>query len=72
MIASTPNFPLSEIEGAITRLSRGDLSAFRDWFSRFDAEAWDRQLEEDVKARRLDALAEEALADIQAGRCRDL
>jgi hypothetical protein len=72
MVATVPSLPLPEIEIAVTRLSRGDLSAFRDWFSRFDAEAWDRQFEEDVKAGRLDALADEALADIQAGRCRDL
>ena len=34
--------------------------AFRDWFSEFDAVAWDKQFEEDVAAERLDALADEA------------
>ena len=72
MVATAPSLPLPEIESAVSRLSRGDLNAFRDWFSRFDAEAWDTQFEEDVKAGRLDALAEEALADLRAGRCRDL
>ncbi|HBJ85964.1 MAG TPA: hypothetical protein DDZ88_19265 [Verrucomicrobiales bacterium] len=72
MVATAPSIPLPEIESAVTRLSRGDLGAFRDWFSRFDAEAWDAQFEEDVKAGRLDALADEALADLRAGRCRDL
>lgn len=37
-----------------------------------DWEAWDRQLEEDVKAGKLDQLAEEALGDLRAGRCTDL
>ena len=37
-----------------------------------DWEAWDRQLEEDVKAGKLDQLAEEALEDLHAGRCTDL
>ena len=37
-----------------------------------DWEAWDRQLEEDVKAGKLDQLAEEALEDLRAGRCTDL
>jgi hypothetical protein len=72
MVATAPSLPLPEIESAVSRLSRGDLNDFRDWFSRFDAEVWDAQFEEDVKAGRLDALAEEALADLRAGRCRDI
>lgn len=63
---------ISEIEVAITKLSREDLSAFRDWFQAFDAEAWDKQFNEDVAAGRLDALAEEALRDLHEGRCPDL
>ena len=35
-------------------------------------EAWDKQLESDVKAGKLDYLREEALEDIKAGRVRDL
>ena len=37
-----------------------------------DWEAWDKQLEEDVKAGKLDQLAKEALEDLRAGRCTDL
>jgi hypothetical protein len=36
-----------------------------------DAAAWDRQIEEDVAAGRLDALADEALDDLREGRCTD-
>ena len=61
-----------EIEVAVAKLSREDLSAFRDWFEEFDAEAWDKQFEDDVAAGRLDALAEEALRDLHEGRCTDL
>jgi len=54
----------------ITRpLSPADLAAFRAWFAEFDARVWDRHFEEDVAAGRLDALADEALRDLQAGRC---
>ena len=63
---------VSEIEGAVKKLSRDELSAFRDWFQEFDAEAWDKQFEADVSAGRLDALAEEALRDLREGRCTDL
>ena len=61
-----------EIESAVTKLSREDLLAFRDWFSEFDASTWGRQFGEDVAAGRLDALADEAIRDPRAGRCRDL
>ena len=60
---------VSEIEEAVLRLSPAELDAFRTWFAAFDADAWDRQLQEDVSAGRLDGLAEEALADFRAGRC---
>ena len=61
-----------EIESAVSKLSRQDLAAFRNWFREFDAEAWDKQFEEDVAAGRLDALGDEALSDLREGRCRDL
>lgn len=46
---------VKEIESAISRLSFNDLSELRDWFSAFDADAWDRQIEQDVRNGRLDA-----------------
>ena len=61
-----------EIESAISKLSREELSTLREWFKEFDAEAWDRQFEEDVQAGRLDALADEAIRDLREGRCTDL
>ena len=59
---------IQEVETAVRQLSRQELAAFRDWFVEFDAEAWDRQFEADVKAGRLDAMADEALDDLRAGR----
>jgi hypothetical protein len=61
-----------EIEAAIRELSPSDLSNFRKWFQEFDADAWDRQVEQDVRSGRLDALAEEAINDLREGRCREL
>lgn len=63
---------ISEIEVAVAKLSREELSVFRDWFQEFDADAWDKQFEDDVTAGRLDALAEEALRDLREGRCTNL
>lgn len=63
---------VSEIESAVSKLSREELSAFRNWFHEFDAEAWDKQFEADVAAGRLNALADEALLDLREGRCTNL
>ena len=49
------------IEKQIEKLAPEELAAFRRWYATFDAEAWDRQFEADVKAGKLDALADKAL-----------
>ena len=59
-----------QIEAAVEKLSPQELAKFRQWFQDFDADAWDRQLEADVKAGRLDAMAEEALRDLPRGSAR--
>ena len=52
---------VEDIEQQIEKLSSDELAAFRRWYVAFDAEAWDRQFEIEVKAGKLDALAEKAL-----------
>lgn len=49
------------IEQQIEKLSSEELAAFRSWYAAFDTEAWDRQFEADVKAGKLEALADKAL-----------
>jgi hypothetical protein len=63
---------LQEIETAISQLSTDELTAFRVWFAKFDAEIWDRQFEEDVALGRLNKLADRALQHLREGRCTDL
>jgi hypothetical protein len=63
---------VQDIAEAIRQLAPQELAAFRAWFAAFDAEQWDQQFEVDVAAGRLDALAQEAIQDLQAGRCTDL
>ena len=58
---------VENIETRIKELSPEELTAFREWFIKFDAEAWDRQFEADAKAGKLDSLAERALRDHAAG-----
>ena len=63
---------ITEIEQAVQKLAPQELAKFREWFAQFDAAQWDLQIERDVAAGRLDALADEALDDARQGRCRDL
>jgi hypothetical protein len=59
---------IQKIEQQIQALSPTELAEFRAWFVEYDWVAWDRQLERDVQAGRLDALAERALRDHAAGK----
>ena len=63
---------VDEIEQAVRDLGPEDLQEFREWFARFDAEVWDKRLEEDSSAGRLDDLVEQAVAEHAAGRTRPL
>ena len=51
---------VQEIEIALTQLSRDEREQVRARLDEIEADAWDRQIEEDVKAGRLDALVEQA------------
>jgi hypothetical protein len=62
---------VEEIEAAIQQLSPDQMAAFRAWYAEFDAAAWDRQIAEDEAAGRLDWLINEALDDLDEGRCTD-
>ena len=59
---------VEQIERQVQQLSAPEFAKFRDWFHEYEWQAWDRQLETDVKAGKLKALASKALADHAAGR----
>ena len=63
---------LEQIEKSVEALSKDELQKFAEWFAELQAQRWDRQIEEDVAAGRLDKLAEEALSEFKAGRTRPL
>lgn len=58
---------LEKLETEITELSASELDAFRTWFHEYDCDAWDRQMEADAKAGKLDHLAAEAMREYEAG-----
>ena len=58
---------IEALKSQIKQLSAEEFAELRRWYAGFDAAHWDRQLEADVNAGRLDALAEKALRALPAG-----
>jgi hypothetical protein len=61
-----------EIESAITQLPRRELAELISWLQEYEAEAWDRQIEDDLAAGRLDRLLSEVDKEYEAGLARPL
>jgi hypothetical protein len=60
------------VEREVQSLSPSELAVFRQWFHKFDAAAWDRQMEEDIQSGKLDLLGDAALQALKAGKCTEL
>ena len=63
---------VSDIEQDIRQLTPVQLKQFRAWYEEFDADAWDRQIEEDATQGKLEGLASAALKDHETGLSREL
>jgi len=63
---------VKEVKTSVASLPPDQLKKFRAWYERFDAEAWDKQIEEDIREGKLDSLAEAALVEHKAGKTRRL
>ncbi|WP_017297968.1 hypothetical protein [Nodosilinea nodulosa] len=63
---------LEQIEAAIISLPSNDFEKLRVWFFDLDYERWDQQLERDIADGKLEALAQEAIAEFEAGHRREL
>ncbi len=58
---------ITELEQAVTQLSEQELARFREWFEEYDAQMWDKQIEEDAKSGRLDQLLAKVDEEYNAG-----
>jgi hypothetical protein len=59
---------IERIEQEVQALSPEELAQFRAWFLEYDWALWDRQIERDAEAGRLDDLAAKAIRDHSAGK----
>jgi hypothetical protein len=63
---------VQEIEAAIEKLPNAEFLALIDRLRERHADLWDRQIEDDAKAGRLDFLVCEAQDDLQHGKTKPL
>ena len=59
---------VEKLEREIKALTSKDLDALRDWFLQYDSDAWDQQIEADIKAGKLNHLKEEAMRAYRNGK----
>jgi hypothetical protein len=63
---------LSEIQQAVLALPEADYAKFRNWFTETDWEKWDREIESDSEAGKLDFLIAEVLEAKRQGTDKEL
>ena len=63
---------VQEIETAIQKLTPQEIKAVADWLQVYREELWDKQIDADVAAGKLDRFADKALEDYRAGRVKPL
>jgi len=63
---------IEALEREIQKLTREELAAFREWFVEYDWQAWERELEQDVAAGKLDKLSAEALEELKHGKTKEI
>ena len=61
---------VEEIKRAIEQLKKEDFQNLSDWVIQRHDNEWDRQIEADILAGRLDKFAEEALQEHREGKTR--
>ena len=63
---------IEELQSAVAQFPAEELDRFSQWFEEFLAEQWDRRIEADILAGRLDAAGRRADEDFEAGHCTPL
>ena len=63
---------VEELELVVSRLAADELALFSRWFDEFRADQWDRQIEVDIVAGKLDASGRRADDDFDSGQCTSL
>jgi hypothetical protein len=63
---------VEEIESEIAKLKPIEVRQVAKWLAEYEAELWDRQIEDDAAAGKLDRFIKEALEEYRQGKTRPL
>ena len=63
---------VKDIENAITKLPAREVFDLMSWMAEYHAQIWDKEIEDDLQAGRLDALISEVDMEYEAGLARPL
>jgi len=66
------NMTVAEIESAIEKLPNNEFEKLARWFEDFQAQIWDKQIEQDLQNGELQNLIGEAEKDFAEGSCQPL
>jgi hypothetical protein len=61
---------IEDLEKAVAGLPPDQYAQFRTWFERFESDRFDRKIERDAQADKLDRLADQAIDDLRKGRAK--
>lgn len=60
---------VEELESAVSNLTKEELDRFNTWYEEYLSDQWDRRIESDILAGKLDAAGERADAAFETDRC---
>jgi hypothetical protein len=63
---------IRELEKTVSQLPEKELAEFTNWFENFIADQWDKQIEADALAGKLNKLAQKADEDFEANHYTEL
>ncbi|MCU0516700.1 MAG: hypothetical protein MUC60_07485 [Oscillatoria sp. Prado101] len=63
---------IPEIKAAVMQLSPNEFAEFVQWFDDYQESVWDKQIEADLKAGKLDHLIQQAEQAFKEGQCRQI
>ena len=63
---------VKRMEDEIKQMPNEELAFFRNWFLEYDAQVWDEEIERDVPAGKLNALANKARQEHRSGETKEI
>lgn len=63
---------ITEIKTAVRELSQNERAELLEWLDECQEALWDRQIEEELKAGKFDALMRQSVQAFSEGKCKEI